>query len=93
MTTTTTTTRYAAHQAETGAIYGVGETREAALADARRELSTARLDDLEAALSGLDVVAITPAAAAYVEKHGGSPSRALVWDRSARSIMLRSEEE
>ena len=84
----TTTTHYAAIDATniTGAVYGIGTTaREARGAAQIGRGQTAPLD------AHFGVVPCTPAAAAYVESHGGAPSPRLTV--TARGVCLRSEEE
>jgi hypothetical protein len=73
----------------TGAVYGIGANGVAAIAAAR-----ARARDWA---STYDVRRITPAAAAWVDVHGGQPARELVRVRVALFgddvIMLASEED
>lgn len=74
-----TTTYYAAIDSTdplSGAVYGVGASPEAALADAER---------LEK--GAYDLVSITPAAYEYVMDRGGAPSRELSVSR--RGVYLR----
>ena len=80
------TTRYAAIDTGnlTGAVYGVGETVEAAERDA---LEYSGGGDADAVY---DIVEITGAAYAYVKEHGGAPSpRVRV---SHRGVEMQDEE-
>lgn len=71
------TTQYAA--IENGAVFGMGSSVEAAIADARKG---SRDDE-----STYEVVEISAEAAAYVNTHGGEPSHRLMVGRSG--VMLR----
>jgi hypothetical protein len=76
-------TRYAAIDTGTisGAVYGIGHDGTEAVQDARR--------DSGCETACYRIVPITEAAAEYVLKHGGSPSRHL--DVSVRGVTLTSE--
>lgn len=82
----TTATHYAAIQIDTGTVYGVGTSTDAALADARQWIDAASEDT-----SDLVAVPCTSAAASYVIEHGGQSSARLTVSRSG--VCLRSEEE
>jgi len=81
------TTSYAAIDTGTlsGAVYGVGDTREAALADAERGAGPGGEPAPEFA-----VVPISAAARALVEDRGGAPGRDLVV--TSRRVTLLAEE-
>lgn len=79
-----TTTYTAAVQLSTSTVYGIGTTRDAALADARGWLDT------DESLDGIDVVPCTERAAEYVREHGGQPSDRLTV--STQRVCLREEE-
>ncbi len=65
-----------------GAVYGLGSTPEAAIADARRGSGDAT--------SEYRIVKITPAADAYVAGRGGAPAADL--EVSRHGVSLRDEE-
>ena len=100
----TTTTYYAAIDKSntTGAIYGVGTTREAALTAALEpgDPCVAHEERAEghSASDHFAIVTCSPAAAAYVDRHGGAPDPELqvslhpLPDLSPYCVWLRSEE-
>ena len=73
---------FAAIDGSCGCVYGIGETIEAAIADARH---------YDADVGSSQVVPCTEAAAEYVRNYGGSPSRELSVS-SVRGVCLISEE-
>lgn len=78
-----TTPRYAAiDDPSSGTVYGLGATKAEAIEDARRSLG-ADADDCIC-------VSITPAAYAFVEANGGSPSHRL--SVSSDGVCLLEEE-
>lgn len=66
----------------TGAVYGVGATPEAALADAVAQ----------GADGTLETVPCTEAAAAYVRAHGGAPSGGLAFSSSGVTLATEVED-
>jgi hypothetical protein len=89
-----TMTHYAAIQADTGTVYGIGATEAEALADARRDMKgPGRVsgEEIDAMIDSLTVLPCTSAAVEFVRERGGAPTALL--SKSRAGVMLRDEEE